>query len=138
MYNFIFYFIYKRKIGKEGYALTRYSSCMIVALAIGIHIDFLYSILRFLLCYYKHMSIARSGSASFTLSQQFLLLLFLSGVFILTCLYFRSNRISIIEKKYGSVDNFYSVKNAIKFLLIFILPFLISIFLVNKSVKYCS
>ena len=137
MYRFIFYFIYKWKYAKEGYALTRYSSCIIVTVAIGIHINFFYALLRFLLCYFKNISISRTNT-SLSLSQQFLLFLIILGIFISTCLYFTSKRIARIAGLYNGVENFYSVKNKIAFLLIFIMPLLIGIYLVNKSLGFCS
>ena len=136
MYNFIFYFIYRAKIKADGKRLTRYSASLIVGIYIGVHIGLLYAITRFILCYYWQFSIAQSNTNS-SGSNNFN---YLAGiVLIFLCYkYFNEKRVIKILDKYEGIEKFYSLKNILKFILLFIVPLLIAIFFVNKSVLYCN
>lgn len=137
MYNFIFYFIYRAKIKADGKILTRYTASLIVGIYLGTHIALLYSINRFILCYYWHISIARSNSHA-TSSNSMIYLILSILLILFSYRYFTEKRIEKLLTKYDQIDSFYTFKNILKFILLFIGPLLIAIFFVNKSVSYCN
>ena len=137
MYHFIFYFIYRAKLKADGPALTRYSANLIVMIFLVIHFGMLYSVIRFSCCYFWQISIARE-SAHATQANNLPYLLFGIATFFLSYKYFNEKKINAILNRYQGVEKFYTAGNILKFILLFILPLLISIFLVNKSVLYCQ
>jgi hypothetical protein len=137
MYYFIFYFVYKRSINKDGVFVARYSASLIVAIAMGIHIMLLYAIARFGLCYFWGISIARTNIHA-TLGNNLSYLLFFISILIPSYLYFNQRRVEITTNHFKVNENFYSGINIIKFITLFLLPLLAAIFLVNKSVYYCN
>jgi hypothetical protein len=134
MYNFIFYFIYRAKINADGKGVTRYSASLIVAIYLGVHLGLLYAITRFIFCYYWQISIARSNSHPSGF-KNIILAIFL---ILLSYKYFNEKRVEKILNKHEGIEKFYTLKNIIKFVMLFIVPLLIAIFLVNKSVSYCN
>lgn len=136
MYYFIFYFIYKAKLKADGASQSRYSASLIVSIFLGIHLGLLYAVTRFVLCYYWQISIARSNVRAAKTNTLFYFLL--AMLLCLICyFYFNKKRISIIETRYAQVEKFYTFPKITKFILLFILPLLLAIYLVNKSVVFC-
>ncbi len=137
MYSFIFYFIYRAKIKADGKGVTRYSASLIVAIFFVVHLGLLYAIARFILCFYWQISIATGSSHPSALVRMSYLIIYI----ILVCLsykYFNEKRVTKILIKNERIDKFYNLKNVLKFILLFIVPLLIAIFFVNKSVLYCN
>ena len=136
MYNFVFYFIYKRSLTRDGKFVARYSACLIVAAACGTFLGFLYSVARFILCYFWTISIART-TARASNSDNLQYLLFTVSLCGCVLFYFNERRVAKIVDKYEKYDDIYSLINFLKFFSIIFLPLLGAIYLVNKSVLYC-
>lgn len=136
MYNFVYYFIYKAKLKSDGDSLARYSASLVVSIILAVHIGCLYAITRFFLCYYWGISIARTNARA-TAANNLSYLLFFVVVLCATIFYFNNKRVELIVNRYQNKEIFYSLLSVTKFILIFLLPLLIAIFLVNKSVIYC-
>jgi hypothetical protein len=128
MYNFIFYFIYKAKIKNDGDSLARYSASMIVAVALIIHLELLFTIIRILLYHVFGISITKSpihnlsgGKSSFYI--------IISALLILLCFkFFNHSRVLLINEKFNKIENFFKFLNVVKFTMIFILPLVLSIY----------
>ena len=137
MYYFIFYFVYKGRLIKDGALVARYSACLIVSIALGIHLTLLYSILRFMLCYFDRVSIARSNP-HVTRANDLINLSIFFAIGISTYIYINRKRVESIVNRYNDNESFYSPANIVKFICLFLFPLLVSIFLVNNSVSYCQ
>jgi len=137
MYHFMFYFIYRRSLIKDGAFVARITARMVVTVVLTIHFALAYTILRFLLCYFENVSIARPNSEA-TSIDSLRQLLIIVAIFVGTSFYFNIKRIEYIMKLYDNIPKFYIAINILKFLSILIVPLLLAIFLVNKSTSYCQ
>ena len=137
MYWFIFYFIYRAKLKADGTALTRYSASLIVAIYLVVHLSLLYALIRFYLCYFWQISIARHNVHANS-QNNFIYFFLFALILFLVYKFFTERRIGLILNKYSCIENFYGRANISKFILLFLIPLLISIFIVNKSVLYCN
>jgi hypothetical protein len=129
MYYFIFYFIYKAKLKDDGESLARYSAGMIVAIALIIHLEFLFILVRYFFDNFYNISI--SGSPFHKLSgggSLFYVILSLL-LFVLSFKFFNEARIEKITQKFNSSKVFYNTINIIKFILLLLLPLILSIYL---------
>ena len=138
MYKFIFYFIYKKRISRDGNKfVAKYSSCLIVTIAIFIHAALFYAVSRFCLCYFGQISIARVNAIESPINKLInLLIIFL--LFILVFRYYNDKRITLAMDYYSNQSEFYSYKNIFKFISLLAIPLITSILLVNRSVLYCN
>lgn len=135
--DFIFYFIYSYSLFKDGPWVARISACLIVAIALRFHVALGYSILRFWLCYWKGISIARSNVQA-TRADDLRYLSLAIAAYIIAYFVFSTKRIDRVVERYQKNEKFYTVFNFVKFISAFLIPLLISIFFVNKSVGYCK
>ncbi len=136
MYNFIFYFVYKKQFKGDNNIQAVKSSGLIVSLAVGLHILLLYSIMRFCLCYFAQISIARRNSSPTSANNMAYLVLIIL-IFGIVGRIYSERRASHIVAEFSNKVNFYNSKSVAKFISILLVPLLISIFLVNSSVGYC-
>jgi hypothetical protein len=137
MYNFVFYFIYRYtlKIDRSEKS-ARYTSSMVVGIALFMVFALLYGIARFILCNYYDISIA-GKTVHLTLRAKIILISSFAIAVFFIWLYFNPRRISAIVEKYTGHENFYTAINIIKFLAIIFLPLLVGIYFENKSVGHC-
>ena len=136
MYQFIFYFIYRAKLKADGAKQSRYSASLVVMIFIVVHLGLLYSIMRFICCYFWQISIARTN-AEVTGGDILSYSVTAIVILILSFRYFNEEKIGAKLTKYQETERFYTFRNILKFILLFILPLLTAIFLENKSVEYC-
>jgi len=136
MYSFVFYFIYRAQLSKDGELLSRYSAHLIITVAWAIFLGMLYGIARFLMCYFYNISIARK-SVHQTANEKGIVIAISIALFLVSCLIFNKKKVENIVERYKDNRKFYSLFNIIKFILIFLIPLLIGIFFENKSLLYC-
>jgi hypothetical protein len=136
MYRFIFYFIYKYQLvdnkGKIG--VSRYVGCVFVTLAILLHILFFYSIARYILYNHFNLSIAFSMGPTYALKWMVTALI-LSPICYFVWRHFNESRIQEITEYYSNQSRMYSFLNFMKFFAVYVIPLLISIYLVNHSIE---
>ncbi|HLY69410.1 MAG TPA: hypothetical protein VKR53_06750 [Puia sp.] len=137
MYKYIFFFVYNKKLKSDGPGVARYSASLIAAIALSFHLLLLYAAARFALCYFYGISIARQSAVA-TRRDSLNYLGFGVLVITLTALYFNKRRAEDVVRVFKDRDDIYSPWGILKFASIFIIPLLISFFLVNKSVYYCA
>jgi hypothetical protein len=134
MYSFIFYFIYLGQISQKntGPYTARLISSMIVTLFLFIHICFIYAMVKFILFHFYNISIAFSSGKTHSITVIFW---YPIGIFSMIILfkYFSKKRVDSILKKYEENQFSYSLYNILKFMLIFILPLILAIWMVKKS-----
>lgn len=136
MYSFIFYFIYRGQlIDKSSPIVAKYISCLLVALIFSIHLLFLYSILRFIAFHLIGKDLSFSSKESGNNATLFWVSAFIPIV-IFFLLFFKKSKIERILKSYEKQNHFYNIINIAKFVLIFLLPLIVSIVLVNHSIYY--
>ena len=136
MYNFIFCFVYLGRLKKDGKGVAIYTAKLAVTIAIVMHVALLYSVLRLALCYYWNISIARSNVHA-TSSDRLLYFLIGLSIFLVTNSYYNKQRIEKVSGVYDSSNDLLSFKNILKFISLFVIPLLLGIYFVNKSVGYC-
>jgi hypothetical protein len=135
MYSFIFYFIYRAKLNQDGAALTRYSANLVVSIFMTVHLALLYAIVRFILCYYWQISIARHNViANRSDNLKYIAIFF--AINIISFNYFNKRRVDRILSRYEKVEKFYTLSNILAIIFLFLIPLVIAIFLVNRSVRY--
>ena len=134
MYNLIFYFIYRGQINQKntGPWVARCIRSMIVALFLFVHIGFIYSLIRFVLSHFYSINIAFSSGKSHNTKILFwfpIALFLIVGVFK----YFNKKRLNQLLENYEVKQFSYSLYNIFKFIMIFIFPLVIAIWMVRRS-----
>jgi hypothetical protein len=107
--------------------LGKFMSSLILFIAIFIHIELVYAILRFIFYNYFKKDI------SFNIDNLIWLSVFLI-MFLLIFKYYNKNRISYLVEKYQN-KRIFSFSNIVKFFCIIFIPLVIAIILVNQSVS---
>jgi hypothetical protein len=133
MDKFLFYFIYKRQLkeNKGRIGSSRYMACLFVSLAIFFYIGLIYSIARY--CSYNYLG--RSIAFSLGTTGRFGTVVFMFLILFFVWRHYDLTKIQEISDYYASQEkNIYRFVNFVKFFLIYLIPLLISIYLVNHSI----
>jgi len=136
MYNFIFYFIYLGQISQKniGPWVARCIASMIVSVFLFIHICFIYSLIKYTLLSLYDINISFPSGKNHTAKILFWYPVALVLI-IVVFKYFDKKRVDRVVKNYYEKQFSYSFFNIFKFLVMFILPLTISIWLVKHSIS---
>ena len=137
MYKFIFYFIYRRQLveSKGLIAPAKHVAFILLTIVIFCHIMFFYAIARFCLYNGFNINIAFSIGRTYSARSIFEVLLVALPIYYFISKYFTVEKIQEITDYYNNqYDYFYTFLNFVKFFAIYLIPLLMSIFLVNHSI----
>jgi hypothetical protein len=135
MYNFVFYFIYLGQIRQKdtGPKAARIIASMIVSLLVLLHIGLLYTITRYLLFNLDGYDISFATGSSYSNKSLTIWLPVFVLIYIVVFNIYTVKKIERLKYKFEN-SKIYSFTNVLKFILIMVLPLLISIWLVNHSI----
>ena len=124
MYNFIFFVIYSQQIRKKtSESFARYNGCIVVSLAIGIHVLFILALVKYIFKnYYQTV---------FSIGNKNIHILLIILLFVATILYYNNRRTEKILKIFENNKNPLSSINILKTVSIIFAP-LIFIMLLSK------
>ncbi|SRR6185437_4031288 len=136
MYSFIFYFIYLGQISQKntGPWVARCIASMIVTVFLFIHLCFIYSLIKFILLSLYDINIAFSSGKNHTTKILFWYPIALVLILVVFK-YFNKKRVNQMVENYKQKQFYYSFYNILKFILMFILPLIISIWLTKHSIS---
>lgn len=122
MYNFIYYVIYNQQLEKgKSPGFSRYNGCLIVALALIIHMMFLFAITKSIILHWfeKHFRKIETWNVP----------IFVITIFIIVFSYYNKEKSEKILNKFSNYLNPTRTINYMKIMLIMFIPLLIAIIL---------
>jgi hypothetical protein len=137
MYDFLFYFTYKQSSKRDGEFVARFLGRLVVLIGLSTLFGFFYSILRFSLCYFWGVSIARTNARP-TPGNNLTYFGIILLIFGFVNVYFNKTRVDKIIIRYDKKKGIYSAGNIIKYIVYIFIPLVLGIILINKSVLYCE
>jgi hypothetical protein len=137
MYEFVFYFIYRRQLveSKGKIAPAKQVAFVLLILAILIQIMFFYALARFCLYNGFKISIAFKFGRTYSLPKTAGVLAVAWPFYYFINKHFTNERIDQITEYYNQrYPYFYTFLNFIKYFAAYLIPLLVSIFLVDHSI----
>jgi hypothetical protein len=105
---------------------------LFVSMAFFFHLAFLFAAIKFVLFNFKQVDISYPLGQGFN-GRKVVILLIFGFIFVLVRRYFNNDKIIAITDYYENSGGIYNLVNFIKFFSIYLIPLLLSIYLVNHS-----